>query len=232
MINKALRIYIILFFVLLACSKDEQVINDDNNDTSDNTDDSDNSDSNSGVDIADWSANTHSNDVDPNYLEVYEDNGSVRRLDIIFDPSDWALMLEDMSGLFGTFGQGGGGPGGGGPGGGFPDENPIFRPAEVYYNGLQWYKVGARFKGNSSLSFSWRNGVWKMSFKLDFDEFEDEFPEIENQRFYGFKQLSLKNNFDDESQLREKVAADIFRESGKCMLIMVLDQYILDCIQW
>ena len=53
-----------------------------------------------------------------------------------------------------------------------------------------------------------------MSFKLDFDEFEDEFPEIENQRFYGFKQLSLKNNFDDESQLREKVASDIFRESG------------------
>ena len=214
MINKLLRLYIILFFLLFTCSKDEQVINGDSDDSSDNTDDSDNSDSNSGLDIADWSANTHSNDVDPNYTEVYEDNGSVRRLDIVFDPSDWALMLEDMSGLFGTFGQGGGGPGGGGPGGGFPDENPIFRPAEVYYNGLQWYKVGARFKGNSSLSFSWRNGVWKMSFKLDFDEFEDEFPEIENQRFYGFKQLSLKNNFDDESQLREKVAADIFRESG------------------
>ena len=132
MISKVLRLYIILFFVLFTCSKDEQVINDDSNDTSDNTDDSENSDSNSGLDVADWSANTHSNDIDPNYTEVYEDNGSVRRLDIVFDPSDWALMLEDMSGLFGTFGQGGGGPGGGGPGGGFPDENPIFRPAEVY----------------------------------------------------------------------------------------------------
>ena len=178
---------------------------------------SDNNSDNSGLDIADWSIETHSNDVDPNYAEVYDDNNSVRRIDLVFDPKDWELMLEDMSGLYGTFGQGGGGPGGGGPGGGgggFADENPIFRPAKVFYNGIEWYKVGARFKGNSSLSFSWRNGVWKMSFKLDFDEFEDEFPEIENQRFYGFKQLSLKNNFDDESQLREKVASDIFRESG------------------
>ena len=215
MISRFLPLSIILLFVLFTCSKEEDIINGGNNDSSDNTDDSDTSDD-SGLDIADWSAITHGNDIDPNYLEVYEDNNSVRRLDIVFDPSDWALMLEDMSGLFGTFGQSGGVPGGGGPGGGggFPDENPIFKPAEVYYNGLQCYKVGARLKGNSSLSFSWRNGVCKMSFKLDFDEFEDEFPEIENQRFYGFKQFSLKNNFDDESQLREKVAADIFRESG------------------
>ena len=63
MINKLLRLYIILFFLLFTCSKDEHVINDDSNDTSDNTDDSDNSDSNSGLDIADWSANTHSNDI-------------------------------------------------------------------------------------------------------------------------------------------------------------------------
>ncbi len=200
------KIILILLLVLVSCSKDDDLAEVNNNDNSDNNSD------NSGLDIADWSIETHSNDVDPNYAEVYDDNNSVRRIDLVFDPKDWELMLEDMSGLYGTFGQGGGGPGGGG--GGFADENPIFRPAKVFYNGVEWYKVGARFKGNSSLSFSWRNGVWKMSFKLDFDEFEDEFPEIENQRFYGFKQLSLKNNFDDESQLREKVASDIFRESG------------------
>ncbi|GAH57013.1 unnamed protein product, partial [marine sediment metagenome] len=33
-------------------------------------------------------------------------------------------------------------------------------------------------------------------------------------RFYGFKQLSLSSNFSDSSFLREKVAADIFREAG------------------
>ena len=60
----------------------------------------------------------------------------VRRIDLVFDPKDWELMLEDMSGLYGTFGQGGGGPGGGG--GGFADENPIFRPAKVFYNGVDF----------------------------------------------------------------------------------------------
>lgn len=54
----------------------------------------------------------------------------------------------------------------------------------------------------------------KLSFKLDFDEFEDEYPQIDNQRFYGFKKLSLKNNFDDASMIREKVAGDVFRDAG------------------
>ena len=215
MISRFISIFLIVSLFLISCSKDDSQIMIDNNNSSNNSEDNIGSNA---LDISDWAVNTHSNDIDPDYTEVYENNGTVRRMDIVFDASDWSLMLEDMSGLYDTFGQGGGpggGPGGGHGGGpGFASENPIFRPADVYYNGIQWYKVGARFKGNSSLAFSWRNGIWKMSFKLDFDEFEDDFPEIENQRFYGFKQFSLKNNFDDESQLREKVAADIFRESG------------------
>jgi len=54
----------------------------------------------------------------------------------------------------------------------------------------------------------------KLPFKLDFDEFEDYYPQIDNQRFYGFKKFSLKNNYDDASQLREKVAADVFAGQG------------------
>jgi spore coat protein CotH len=53
-----------------------------------------------------------------------------------------------------------------------------------------------------------------LSFKLDFDEFEDEYPEINNQRFYGFKQLNLKNNYNDESEMREVVANELFRDFG------------------
>ena len=49
---------------------------------------------------------------------------------------------------------------------------------------------------------------------LDFDEFEDEYPEINNQRFYGFKQLNLKNNFNDKSQMHEIVANELFRDFG------------------
>ncbi len=74
--------------------------------------------------------------------------------------------------------------------------------------------MGVRFKGSSSLMSPWSNGNLKLSFKLDFDEFEDAFPEIDNQRFFGFKKLSLKNNFDDPSFVREKVMADVFADAG------------------
>lgn len=76
------------------------------------------------------------------------------------------------------------------------------------------YSVGVRFKENSSLQSNWGAGSSKLYFKLDFDEFEDEYPQIDHQRFYGFKKLSLKNNFDDTSFIREKVASDVFRNAG------------------
>jgi hypothetical protein len=159
----------------------------------------------------DWTAETHSKDVDPNFDEVFEDN-TVKRIDIVITSNRWQNMLDDMTDTFGTFGTGSGG----GPGGGLvdSDEDPIFVPAEVFYNGIEWYRVGVRFKGNSSLQGSWRNSVLKLPFKLDFDEFEDDYPQIDNQRFYGFKKLSLKNNYNDDSMLREKVAGDVFRNGG------------------
>ncbi|TGV02770.1 spore coat protein [Flavivirga rizhaonensis] len=157
----------------------------------------------------DWTTETHTKDVDPNFDEVFEDN-TVKRLDIVITAARWQSMLDDMTTTYGTFGSGGG------PGGGLvdSDDNPIFVPAEVFYEGIEWYRVGVRFKGNSSLQSSWRNGILKLSFKLDFDEFEDDYPQIDNQRFYGFKKLSLKNNYDDKSMLREKVAGDVFRNAG------------------
>ncbi len=94
------------------------------------------------------------------------------------------------------------------------DSNPIWVTGTVEFEGNSWENVGVRFKGNSSLSSSWRIGDYKLPLKLDFDEFEDTYPEIDDQRFYGFKQLSLSSNFNDNSLLREKVAADVFRESG------------------
>ncbi|AUC80986.1 CotH kinase family protein [Lacinutrix sp. Bg11-31] len=164
----------------------------------------------------DWTAETHSKDADPNFDEVFEDN-AVKRLDIVITETRWQSMLDDMTSLYGTFGSVSGGPGGGPGGPGetvLDEENPIFVPGEVFYNGKEWYRVGVRFKGNSSLKTSWESGILKLSFKLDFDEFEDDYPQIDNQRFYGFKKLSLKNNFNDKSMLREKVATDVFRNAG------------------
>lgn len=189
----ALLLILSLFFV--ACGNDDADFEEEVVEEVDDTD----------FIAADWTTDSHSNDADPNFDEVFEDN-AVKRLDLVISPTRWQSMLDDMTSLYGTFGTR--------TGGGFSDDNPIFVPAEVFYEGVEWYRVGVRFKGNSSLQSTWQSGNLKLSFKLDFDEFEDDYPQIKNQRFYGFKKLSLKNNFDDKSMLREKVAADIFTNAG------------------
>ncbi len=160
-------------------------------------------------DVSDWTEQTHSNDADPNIAEVFDDT-MVKRFDFVVTPDRWQSMLDDMTATYGEFGQRTV------QGGGLleVEEDPVFVPADVFYNGTQWYQVGIRFKGNSSLQSSWQTGILKLSFKMDFDEFEDDYPQIDNQRFYGFKKFSLKNNFDDNSHLREKVAADVFAKAG------------------
>jgi spore coat protein H len=92
--------------------------------------------------------------------------------------------------------------------------NPIWVSADLTFNGQTWTNIGIRFKGNSSLMSSWGSGSYKLPFRFNFDYFEDEYPEIHNQRFFGFKKLSFTNNWGDESFLREKVASDVFREAG------------------
>ena len=173
----------------------------------------------------DWTDATHSKSADANFTEVFDDT-QVKRLDIVVSADRWQSMLDDMTTTYGAFGSSTSAPTvGSAPIGAPPtnraisvlvetDEDPIFVPADVYYNGKTWYRAGIRFKGNSSLQTSWQNGILKLSFKLDFDEFEDEYPQINNQRFYGFKKLSLKNNYNDASQMREKVAADVFKNAG------------------
>ncbi len=113
-------------------------------------------------------------------------------------------------------GGGGGQPGGAPPGGGLTmvDRNPIWAPCTVSFEGNTWWYVGVRFKGNSSLRGSWQSGNYKFPFRLDFDQFEEILPEISNQRFYGFKKLTMSSGYSDNSLIREKVAADIFRDAG------------------
>ena len=195
-------------YVHISCSDDETISDADTTETTNVVvDDLD-------FTPTDWTTETHSKDADPNYTEVF-DNTVVKRLDFVVSNTNWKAMLADMTSLYGTFGSSNSGPGGGGGGGtSFSDEDPIFVPASVFYNGKEWYKVGIRFKGNSSLQSAWQAGILKLSFKLDFDEYEDDYPQIKNQRFYGFKKFSLKNNYDDDALLREKVAAEIFKNAG------------------
>ncbi|PQV47804.1 CotH protein [Jejuia pallidilutea] len=206
---KATTLVLAMFFILSvfnACNSDDTndvIIEEEEKEEEVVIDDTD-------FEATDWTTETHSKDTDPNYEEVFEDE-AVKRIDIVITENRWQTMLDDMTATYGTFGSGSGGPGGGLT---ETDEDPVFVPAEVFYNGIEWYRVGVRFKGNSSLQSTWQSGNLKLSFKLDFDEFEDDYPQIDNQRFYGFKKLHLKNNYNDESMLREKVAGDVFRNAG------------------
>lgn len=195
---------IIMLLAFNACSNDDDsteiIIEEEEEIVIDDTD----------FEATDWTTETHSKDADPKFDEVFDDT-AIKRIDIVITEERWQSMLDDMTETYGSFGSGGGGGGGGLID---TDEDPIFVPAEVFYNDIEWYRVGVRFKGNSSLQSTWQNGNLKLSFKLDFDEFEDDYPQIDNQRFYGFKKLHLKNNYEDESMLREKVAGDVFRNAG------------------
>ncbi|MFB9053636.1 CotH kinase family protein [Formosa undariae] len=190
--------------VMYSCADDDTTITDETTTEESDVVEFDDTD----FETTDWTEETHSKDADPNFDEVFEDE-AVKRLDIVISETRWNSMLTDMTTLYGTFGSHSGGNGLSDS-----DEDPIFVPGEVFYEGKEWYRVGIRFKGNSSLQSSWSSGILKLSFKLDFDEYEKEYPQIDNQRFYGFKKLSLKNNYNDKSMLREKVAADVFRDAG------------------
>ena len=110
------------------------------------------------------------------------------------------------------------------PGQGFPPEgppppiggteNPMWVPATISFNGQVWENVGVRYKGNSTLRRSWQAQTNKMPFKFDFDEFEDDYPELKNQRFHGFKQLSLSNNISDISNMRDAASYKVLENMG------------------
>lgn len=122
-----------------------------------------------------WTAATHGKGTAPNYATVLPTD-TVQRLDIVIAASDWATLQAELA----TYASSSSGPGPGGPpgGGGSLDQafDPSWVPCDVFHAGRQWYKVGIRPKGNSSLQQTVKSGNKKTSFKLDFDQFEDTWP--------------------------------------------------------
>jgi hypothetical protein len=190
MINKKLLYFLFVALFIASCYKETFIT--------------------AGEGLDDWSLSTHSSMATPNYDMVFPQD-KVNRLDITINDSDWANMQDDLDDLYG--GTSTGGPGGGGGGGTFSDETPLYVPCNIEFNGLNWYYAGIRYKGNSSLS-AYSSGVSKLPFRLEFDQFEEDYPEITGQTFYGFPALSMSSNYNDKSFLREKVACDLFREFG------------------
>jgi spore coat protein H len=157
------------------------------------------------IDVPDWTAATHekldAEEIITN-LDTVFDTAQVQRMDITIDSANWSVMQTNLADLKEQVGESN-------------DfslmDDPIDVPCDMEYNGKQWYRVGIRFKGNSSLYGANSN---KLPFKLNFDKFEDIYPAIKNQRFYGFKKFSLKNNYKDESALRELMAFELYRDFG------------------
>ena len=161
---------------------------------------------NPGDGLDDWTDATHGGDATADYDVVFPSN-QVNRIDLVISSGDWSTMQSDLSDIIN-------GSGGGGPGGGFSDETPVYVPCEFYFNGKQWYHVGVRYKGNSSLYGPYNSGIGKLPLRFDFDEFEDTYPEIWDQTFYGFRELSMSNNYKDASFMRQKTADAILRDFG------------------
>lgn len=160
----------------------------------------------------------------PNYDLVFP-RDRVNELTITIAPADWAAMQANMTELFGAPGlPSRGSPTGEGQGappaarppgvGDLTAENPIWIPASIGMNGQVWQYVGVRYKGNSTLLASWRSGSQKLPLKLDFSELADQYPEVKNQTFYGFQQISLGSNSGDPSNLRETIAYELLAEAG------------------
>jgi uncharacterized protein YceK len=130
-------------------------------------------------DISDWTEETHEKLDLPELianLDVVFDKSKVQKMRIVIDYDNWILMNKNLADLTSELGNS-------------RDFNsvdsPFFVPSDVFYltpsgDWKKWYRVGVRFKGNSSL---YNANCSKLPFKLDFDEFEDEYPAIKNQRF-------------------------------------------------
>lgn len=172
-----------------------------------------------------WSEASHAKG-DADYDRVFPTD-AVQRLDLVICAEDHAAMLADLDALLG--GTGGGPPDGGPPDGGLPedgggppeggapadlDAEPMWVPATLGHDGRTWPAVGVRFKGNSSLTASYRAGTAKLPLRIDLDQYEDTVPATEDQRFYGFQKLSLGPAYADDSFLHEVLASEIFEAAG------------------
>lgn len=179
---------------------------------------------------ADAGSVTHGKLDAPNYDVVFP-KAKVNALTITITPANWQAMLDDMARFWGPRGSPGRPPMGGqmqGGLGGFPVHDPIYVSVTVGFEGLTWSHVGLRFKGNSSLRAAWSSNSDRFPFRMDFDEFEDTQPATKNQRFYGFKTLSLSNNTGDPTHMREALYYDLSAEAGLVTPARGLYEILLD----
>lgn len=188
-----------VLMITISCGKEEV--------PTDNTEEKTSASSDSLIYNPDWTYASHGK-ANPDYSIVFP-QALVNKIELSMTSSQWNSVRTNMKSLFGY--DFGGNTGGGGS---FPDTEADYVDVLLKLNGKSWKNVGFRLKGNSSLAQAWGQGIYKLPFKLNFDKFEDTYPGITNQHFYGFKELSFSPSFRDQSLIREKIAPDILRMAG------------------
>jgi hypothetical protein len=143
-----------------------------------------------------WTEATHHKSADGDYDLVFSED-QVNRVDIIISAANYKTMEDDVAKwVMGS------------------KTDPVYVPVTLKFNNYTWWNVGMRYKGNSTLSGPKQSRDHKYPFHLNFDKYEDTYPEIKDQHFYGFSELICNNNWYDASFVRDVVCADIFREGG------------------
>lgn len=172
-----------------------------------------------------WSAESHSKEGDPDPEIVFPED-AVLRLDINICAGNWTSLQSDLDAVMAEAGVVVGGgtdappsepPEGGPPEGGGPVtllSDPAYVPVNVSLDGKTWPSVGFRYKGNSSLWGPYQEGKSKLPFRLEFDQYEDEDAALEDQRFWGYKELKFSSAYTDDSLIRDRLAAATFRDAG------------------
>ena len=166
---------------------------------------------------AGWTEASHGDAAAPDYDRVFAMD-RVHEITIVVPTNDFEAMQADLRDIV-SQGRGGGiGGRGRAMNNGMPasliSRDPMYVPVTVLSEGQAWSHVGMRYKGNSSLMVSRMSDNGKVPFRLDFDRYEEDVPEIQNQRFHGFAELTFSSNFSDDSQLRELLATEVLRDRG------------------
>jgi len=150
-----------------------------------------------------WTEASHCRSAAPAYGHLFPTE-AVHRLDITFSAGDYQRTLDDLERMDVCHS---------GDALGLPDK-PIWVPVRIALAGKTWDAVGFRWKGFASLKPTYCSGLRKLPFRLNFDKFEDDHPELDNQRFWGFDKMTFSNGHGDPSLLRAMLAAEVFATAG------------------
>jgi hypothetical protein len=166
-----------------------------------------------------WVDSSHAN-LKPDTLDAFL--RGERTMTIRWSKKNWDHMMKTMGDSCGAFGTRGGDwtstttskACSDGQNDYIEKSAMVWVPADIETDGQVWKNVGVRLKGNWSLQQAWTSKDYALPFRFNTDKYEDSLPTTKDQRFYGFKKISLFNAVQDPTSIRGPIASAIFRQFG------------------